>query len=302
MNRGRPAGPRNSIEIKRLKDKLGTKSNASSEIELNGALGRLVGEEGRGVQTILTMVNHTRLDCIIGVVGQLRAGYSQAIHHTRHRAAFGKTLVDQPLMRNVLSDLALESEAATTLMMRLAGAYDRGESEFARIATAIGKYWVCKRAPVFAAETLECLGGAGYVEEAPMARLFRESPLNGVWEGSGNVICLDVLRAVTRDPESVEAVLAELELSKGADVHLDRLISDLHVELADQSDVELRARRIVERAAVALCGSLLVRHAPDYVSDAYISSRFAGDSSRTFGTLVPGTDCDAIIHRSLPRD
>lgn len=297
-----PDGTRNAIEIQRLKDKLGNKSNASSEIELNGALGRLVGEEGRGIQTILTMVNHTRLDCIIGVVGQLRAGYSQAIHHTRHRAAFGKTLVDQPLMRNVLSDLALESEAATTLMMRLAGAYDRGESEFARIATAIGKYWVCKRAPVFAAETLECLGGAGYVEEAPMARLFRESPLNGVWEGSGNVICLDVLRAVTRDPESVEAFLAELEVSKGADVHLDQLISDLHVELADQSNVELRARRIVERAAVALCGSLLVRHAPDYVSDAYISSRFAGDSSRTFGTLVPGTDFDAIIHRSWPQD
>ncbi len=190
-----PDGSRNAIAVQRLKDKLGNRSNASSEIELDGALGRLVGDEGRGIATILTMVNHTRLDCVIGVTGQLRAGLSQALHHTRQRTAFGRPLIEQPLMRNVLADLAVESEAATILMTRLAGGYDRREHAFTRIATAIGKYWVCKRAPMFAAEALECFGGAGYVEEAPMARLFRESPLNGIWEGSGNVICLDVLRA-----------------------------------------------------------------------------------------------------------
>ncbi|MEZ5177828.1 MAG: acyl-CoA dehydrogenase family protein, partial [Acidimicrobiales bacterium] len=249
-----PDGTRNAIEVQRLKDKLGNRSNASSEIELEGALGTLVGDEGRGIPTILTMVNHTRLDCVIGVVGQMRAGLSQAVHHARHRAAFGKLLVDQPLMRNVLADLAVESEAATTLMTRLAGGYDRSEGAFTRIATAVGKYWVCKRAPVFAAEALECLGGAGYVEEAPMARLFRESPLNGIWEGSGNVICLDVLRAAARDPESVAALLDEIALARGADARLDRAVDDLHAELADLDQLELRARRIVERAALALQG------------------------------------------------
>ena len=249
-----PDGSRNAIEVQRLKDKLGNRSNASSEIELDGALARLVGEEGRGIPTILTMVNHTRLDCVIGVVGQMRAGFSQAIHHAQHRSAFGKPLIDQPLMRNVLADLAVESEAATLLMTRLAGGYDRNEAAFTRIATAVGKYWVCKRAPVFAHEALECLGGAGYVEEAPMARLFRESPLNGIWEGSGNVICLDVLRAAARDPESVEALLGEIALAAGADPRLDRAVSDLHAELADPSDLEVRARRIVERAALVLQG------------------------------------------------
>lgn len=303
-----PDGTRNAIEVQRLKDKLGNKSNASSEIELDGALGRLVGDEGRGIHTILTMVNHTRLDCVIGVVGQMRAGYGQAVHHARHRSAFGKPLIDQPLMRHVLADLAVESEAATTLMLRLAGAYDRGgagsdeERAFARIATAIGKYWVCKRAPAFAHEALECLGGAGYVEEAPMARLFRESPLNGIWEGSGNVICLDVLRATARDPESVQALLDELATTRGADARLDRAIDDLHAELADASDLELRARRIVERAALALQGSLLVRHAPLAVADAFCASRLAGDGGRAFGTLPPGTDLERIIDRSWPAD
>jgi putative acyl-CoA dehydrogenase len=296
-----PDGTRNAIEIQRLKDKLGNKSNASSEIELDGALARLVGEEGRGIPTILTMVNHTRLDCVIGVVGQLRAGFSQAIHHAQHRSAFGKPLIDQPLMRNVLADLAIESEAATLLMTRLAGGYDRGEGAFTRIATAIGKYWVCKRAPVFAHEALECLGGAGYVEEAPMARLFRESPLNGIWEGSGNVICLDVLRAAARDPESVEALLAEIGLAAGADPRLDRAVSDLHAELADASDLEVRARRIVERAALALQGSLLVRHAPPAVADAFCATRLGGDGGRAFGTLPPSADLDAILTRAWPR-
>lgn len=297
-----PDGTRNAIEIQRLKDKLGNRSNASSEIELDGALARLVGEEGRGIPTILTMVNHTRLDCVIGVVGQMRAGFSQAIHHAQHRSAFGRPLIDQPLMRNVLADLAVESEAATILMTRLAGGYDRGEGAFTRIATAIGKYWVCKRAPVFAHEALECLGGAGYVEEAPMARLFRESPLNGIWEGSGNVICLDVLRAAARDPESVQALLAEIALASGADPRLDRAVSDLHAELADTTDLEVRARRIVERAALVLQGSLLVRHAPAAVADAFCATRLAGDGGRAFGTLPPSADLGAIIERSWPRD
>ncbi len=295
-----PDGSRNAIAVQRLKDKLGNRSNASSEIELDGALGRLVGEEGRGIPTILAMVNHTRLDCVIGVTGQMRAGLSQAIHHAQHRAAFGKVLVDQPLMRNVLADLAVESEAATTLMTRLAGAYDRGEAAFARIATAIGKYWVCKRVPTFAAEALECLGGAGYVEEAPMARLFRESPLNGIWEGSGNVICLDVLRAAARDPESVEALLAEIALAAGADARLDRAVIDLHAELADPHDLELRARRIVERAALALQASLLVRFAPEAVSDAFCASRLAGDAGRAFGTLPPDTYVTTVLDRAWP--
>ena len=296
-----PDGTRNAIEIERLKDKLGNRSNASSEIELDGALGHLVGEEGRGIPTILAMVNHTRLDCVIGVTGQMRAGFSQAVHHARHRSAFGRPLIDQPLMRNVLADLAVEYEAAVTLMTRLAGGYDRGEGPFTRIATAIGKYWVCKRVPVFAHEALECLGGAGYVEEAPMARLFRESPLNGIWEGSGNVICLDVLRAAARDPESVTALLDEIALARGVDHRLDRAMDDLHAELADPDDVELRARRIVERAALVLQGSLLVRHAPDAVSDAFCATRLGGDGGRAFGTLPPDSALDAILDRAWPR-
>ncbi|MEO9224482.1 MAG: acyl-CoA dehydrogenase family protein, partial [Acidimicrobiales bacterium] len=293
-----PDGSRNAISIERLKDKLGNRSNASSEIELDGALGHLVGDDGRGIATILTMVNHTRLDCVIGVTAQMRAGLSQAIHHCMHRAAFGKQLVDQPLMSNVLADLAVESEAATTTMVRLAGAYDRGEQAFARIATAVAKYWICKWAPMFAGEALECLGGAGYIEESPMPRLFRESPLNGIWEGSGNVICLDVLRAAAREPESVTAFLAEIELAAGGDRRLDQAIADLHAELADGADLEVRARRIVERAALALQGSLLVRHAPSDVADAFCATRLAGDGGRAFGTLPPGTDTRAIVNRA----
>jgi len=295
-----PDGTRNAIAVQRLKDKLGNRSNASSEIELDGALGRLVGEEGRGIPTILTMVNHTRLDCVIGVVGQLRAGVGQAVHHARHRSAFGRRLVDQPLMANVLADLAVESEAATTTMLRLAGAYDRGETAFARIATAVAKYWICKRAPMVAAEALECLGGAGYVEESPMPRLFRESPLNGIWEGSGNVMALDVLRAAAREPDSVGALLAELELARGADARLDRAVADLHAELADTGDLEVRARRIVERAALALQGSLLVRHAPPAVADAFCASRLARDAGLALGTLPPGLDHAGIVARAWP--
>ena len=300
MPRWLPDGTHNAISIMRLKDKLGNRSNASSEIEMAGALGTLVGDEGRGIATILAMVNHTRLDCVNGVVGQMRAGFSQAVHHARHRAAFGRLLIDQPLMQNVLADLAVESEAATTTMVRLAGAYDRGEQAFARIATAVAKYWICKRAPVFAAEALECLGGAGYVEESLMPRLFRESPLNSIWEGSGNVICLDVLRAAAREPESVEALLAEIDLAAGGDARLDRAITDLRAELTDFDNLEVRARRIVERAALALQGSLLVRHAPAPVADAFCATRLAGDGGRAFGTLPPGAGLTAIIDRAWP--
>jgi len=300
MPRRLPDGSRNAIEIQRLKDKLGNRSNASSEIELDGARARLLGEEGRGVQTILTMVNHTRLDCVIGVVGQMRAGLAQAIHHAVHRGAFGRRLVEQPLMVNVLADLAVESEAATVTMARLAGAYDRGETAFARIATAVSKYWICKRAPLFAAEALECLGGAGYIEDGPMPRLFRESPLNGIWEGSGNVMALDVLRAAAREPESVAALLTEIELARGADPRLDRAIDDLHAELADPDGVEVRARRIVERAALALQGSLLVRNAPAAVADAFCASRLARDAGLALGTLPAGVAAAEIVSRAWP--
>ncbi len=298
--RWRNDGTRNEIRLMRIKDKLGNRSNASSEIELDRAVGRLVGEDGRGIATILEMVNHTRLDCMIGVVGQLRAGLSQAFHHTQARAAFGRTLIDQPLMRNVLADLAVESEAATTLMMRIAGAYDRGEEAFRRIATAIGKYWICKRAPIFAAETLECFGGSGYIEEQPMARLFRESPLNGIWEGSGNVICLDVLRAAARNPDAVEALLTEIDLAAGADRRLDRASADLAAAFAENGDAEVQARRIVEHAALCLQGSLLVRHAPAPVADAFCATRLAGDWGHAFGTLPTGIDHGAILTRSWP--
>jgi putative acyl-CoA dehydrogenase len=293
-----PDGTRNAIEIQRLKDKLGNRSNASSEIELDGALGTLVGEDGRGIRTILTMVNHTRLDCVIGVVGQMRGALSQAAHHVSNRRAFGRRLVDQPLMANVIADLAVESEAATATMVRLAGAYDRGETAFARIATAVSKYWICKRAPMVAAEALECLGGGGYVEESPMPRLFRESPLNGIWEGSGNVMCLDVLRAAAKEPESVMALLAELDLAKGADKRLDRAVADLHAELADTTQMEARARRIVERAALALQGSLLVRYSPGPVADAFCASRLGRDGGLALGTLPPGIDIRSIVARA----
>jgi putative acyl-CoA dehydrogenase len=302
-----PDGTRNAIEIERLKDKLGNKSNASSEIELGGATGHLIGAEGAGVQTILQMVNHTRLDCVLGVTGQMRAGFTQAAHHTSGRSAFGHRLIDQPLMRVVLADLALESEAATFTAARLAQAYDRGrgdpsEASFARIATAVAKYWVCKRAPMFAAEALECFGGNGYVEEGPMARLFRESPLNGIWEGSGNVISLDVLRAIAREPESLEALLAEVERARGADVRFDRAVADLQAELVGLAgaDPQPLARRVTERLALALQASLLLRFSTPAVADAFCASRLDPAGSRMFGALPAGLDTTAIIARAWP--
>ena len=298
-----PDGGRNRFHLQRLKDKLGNRSNASSEVEFHAAWARLIGEEGRGVQTILEMVNHTRLDCVIGSAAGLRLGTARAIHHAASRKAFGKLLIDQPLMRNVLADLALESEAATTAMMRLARAYDAEgaeETPFRRLATAVLKYWTCKRLPVHAAEALECLGGNGYVEEWGMARLYREAPLNSIWEGSGNVQCLDALRAVQRNPESLAALFAEIGEARGADHRLDIYVNELHAWLESPEDLEARARRLVERLALALQASLLVRHAPADVADAFCASRLAGDGGRAFGTLPAGTDFGAILKRAFP--
>ena len=252
------------------------------------------------MQTSLEMVNHTRLDCVIGAAAGLRAGTARAIHHAMHRRAFGKLLIDQPLMRNVLADLALESEAATTAMMRLARAYDQEETPFRRLATAVLKYWTCKRAPVHAAEALECLGGNGYVEEWGMARLYREAPLNSIWEGSGNVQCLDVLRAIQKSPESLQALLAEIWEARGGDHRLDIYVNELRTQLARTEDLELRARRLVERLALALQASLLVRHAPPEIADAFCASRLDGDGGRAFGTLPAGADFGAILERAAP--
>ncbi|UJA21065.1 DNA alkylation response protein [Thermoleophilia bacterium SCSIO 60948] len=303
MPRFEPDGTRNRIHLQRLKDKLGNRSNASSEIELRGAYARLVGEEGRGVQTIIEMVNHTRLDCVIGAAAGIRYGTAQAIHHAEHRATFGALLVDQPLMRNVLADLAVESEAATIAAMRLARAYDEAAAgdgdaaEFKRLATAVLKYWTCKRAPGHAAEALECLGGNGYVEESGMPRLLRESPLNGVWEGSGNVQCLDALRAMGRSPASAEALMAEVGAGLGANPALDDAIAALGRELERPEGLEQRARHIVERMALCLQGSLLVRFGDEAVADAFCASRL-GDGGLAYGTLPAATDFGRIIGRA----
>jgi putative acyl-CoA dehydrogenase len=294
-----PDGARNRFHLQRLKDKLGNRSNASSEVEFRAAWARLVGEEGRGVPTILEMVMHTRLDCVIGSSAGMRAATARAIHHARHRRAFGKMLIDQPLMRNVLADLAIESEAATVAMMRLARAYDsEEEAPFRRLATAILKYWICKRAPVHAAEALECLGGNGYVEDWGMARLYRESPLNSIWEGSGNVQCLDVLRAIQKSPESLALLVHEIHEARGADHRLDLYMNELQADLARTEDMEARARRLVERLALALQASLLLRNSPADVADAFCASRLAGDGGRAFGTLPPLTDFGRILERA----
>ena len=299
-----PDGTRNRFHVQRLKDKIGNRSNASSEVEFEGAWARRIGPEGRGVPTIIEMVNHTRLDCTIGAAAGMRHAVAQATHHAQHRSAFGKRLIEQPLMQNVLADLCVESEAATAAMMRLARAYDarseEGEGLFARLATAVIKYWVCKRWPAHAAEALECLGGSGYVEEAPLARLFRESPLNGIWEGSGNVICLDVLRAMTKGPEVVEAFFAEIDRAHGADPRLDQFVLTLRDDLRDHEAVEARARDLVERMALALQGSLLVRDGDPAVAEAFCASRLAGQHRLAFGTLPPGFHFTRIIERARP--
>jgi putative acyl-CoA dehydrogenase len=305
LPRWRPDGTRNSIHLQRLKDKLGNRSNASSEVEFEGSWARMVGEEGRGIPTIIEMVNHTRLDCVIGSSAWTRQAVAQALHHCAHRSAFGKRLVEQPLMQNVLADLAVESEAATVTMMRLARAYDEGPHDerqnlFKRLATAVVKYWICKRCPVAVGEALECLGGNGYVEESMLPRLYREAPLSSIWEGSGNVMCLDVLRAIGRSPESLAIFFEEIALARGADRRLDAFVECLRVELADFDAVEIRARGLVERMALALQASLLVRHANAAVADAFSASRLGGEHGLAFGTLPRGVDFHRIIDRARP--
>ncbi|MFE5915477.1 acyl-CoA dehydrogenase family protein, partial [Streptomyces wedmorensis] len=280
-------GTRNVFRIQRLKDKLGNRSNASAEVEFDGTWARRVGEEGRGVRTIIGMVAATRLDCVLGSAGLMRQAVAQAVHHCTYREAFGGKLVDKPLMRNVLADLALESEAATTLALRLAAACDDGgeqERALLRIAVPAAKYWVTKRCPPVAVEAAECLGGNGYVEESGMPRLVRESPLNSVWEGAGNVQALDVLRALQREPGALDAYLREVGQARGADHRLDAAIKNLLTELADLEGVEGRARRLAERLALVLQGSLLVRFAPPQVADAFCAGRLGGDAGAAFGT------------------
>jgi putative acyl-CoA dehydrogenase len=265
-----------------------------------------VGEEGRGVPTIIDMVNHTRLDCVLGSTGLIRAAVAQATHHTAHRAAFGKLLTDQPLMQNVLADLCVESEAATLTAMRLSRAYDEAEGDegqalFRRLGTAVSKYWICKSAVWIVGEALECFGGNGYVEESGMPRIFREAPLNSIWEGSGNVNCLDVLRAMARTPGTFDAFLAEVSIAAGAEPRLDAYLAELKDDLSDLSDIEYRARRVVERMAIALQASILVRHGDPAVADAFCATRLAGRGGRALGTLPPGVDCTHIIERHRPR-
>ncbi len=299
-----PEGVRNNFFVQRLKNKMGNKSNASSEVEFDNAIGWLVGEEGRGVPTIIEMVNHTRLDCVISSVGLMRQSLVQALHHATHRSAFGKKLFDQPLMMNVLADLSIESEASTILMMRLACAYDKrgdkAEDAFRRIATAVSKYWVCKRNPPFVYEALECHGGNGYVEESPMPRLFRESALNSIWEGSGNVMCLDVLRAMKHEPESLDALIAEIEIGTSESPIIKRFVAKVKDELLASADAksEGNARILVEHLALTLQGSLMVRFAPQAMADAFCATRLSGEWGHAFGTLPESIKTGEIIERA----
>ena len=300
-------GSRNPIRIQRLKDKLGNHSNASSEIEYENAVAYRLGDEGRGVRTIIEMVNVTRLDCVIGSATIMTQGVQRAAHHVTHRAAFGKSLIDQPLMRNVIADLEIEAEASLTVALWLAGLTDKahaGDERAAvlrRIGLAVSKYYVCKRGPSHAVEALECFGGNGYAEDSRMPRLFRESPLLSIWEGSGNVAALDTLRAIARQPESLEVLFDELDAAAGADAHFDSYVAELKNEFADTGDLEYRARTVVERLALALQGSLLVRFGHPAVADGFTGSRLTGVAGNAFGTLGRGIDTAAIIERATPK-
>lgn len=306
MPRWSPEGRVNAFHIQRLKDKLGNRSNASSEVEFDGAWALMVGEEGRGVPTIIEMVNGTRLDCVIGSAALMRQALSQAAWHVSHRAAFGSKLIDKPLMRNVIADLEIEAEAATMMMVRLAGAFDRAgadpaEAAMKRIALPVAKYWVTKRTSEVVREALECLGGNGFVEESIMPRLYRESPLNAIWEGSGNVIALDVLRAAARSPDSLEMFLAEIDLASGLDEQLDMTINIARRAQTEATDLEFEARRVVEAMAVAWAGSLLARHEEPAVFEAFASSRLGEKHGSLYGTLQPGIEVDSLLERAVPR-
>ena len=299
-----PDGSRNGIRVLRLKDKLGNRSNASSEVEFCDALGWLVGKAGRGIPTILEMGSHTRLDCVVGTAGIMRAALTHALHHARGRAAFGRKLAEQPLMQNVLADLALESEAATAFALRLARCFDQlddpAQALLARILTPAGKYWLCKRGPAFGAEAMEVMGGNGYVEDGPLARLYREFPVNSIWEGSGNVMCLDLLRAFGKTPAAREALFAELALAGSANAAFNAFGARLLADLDGPQMDEYGARRLAERIVVAVQGALLLRHAPAFVGDAFVASRIAQDVGGAFGRLPAGVDCAAILRRALP--
>jgi putative acyl-CoA dehydrogenase len=304
LPRWTPDGALNAIRIQRLKDKLGNKSNASSEVEFDGAWALLVGEEGRGIPNIIEMGNYTRLDCAIGSAGLMRQAVAQAIHHASHRTVFQRKLADQTLMTRVLADLALEAEAAMLLALRLARAYDRqadaAETAFRRLVTPAAKYWICKRGPTLAAEAMEVLGGNGYVEESIMPRLYREAPVNSIWEGSGNIMCLDVLRALGRNAESGEALRNELAASRGGDARLDRFAATLDGDLAKSAGDEGNARRLVEAMVLALQAALLLRGAPSGIAEAFCASRLGGDWGHAFGTLPDGDGLVPIVERAAP--
>lgn len=296
-------GTRNGIHIQRLKDKCGNRSNASSEIEYHGAWARRIGAEGRGIATLIEMAHLTRFDIVVASAGMMRGALNQALHHCAHRSAFGRRLTEQPLMQNVLADLALETEAATLLALRLARALDRSahdaqERLLARILTPVAKYWLAKRNPAFMFEAMECLGGNGYVEEAPLARFYREAPVNSIWEGSGNVACLDVLRSMQKQPDSVAALLAEIRAGASGDRHLSLFVGAIEKQLAESDRIEQRARRIVEMAALALQAGLMAQHAAPAAADAFARSRVDGDWGHAFGTLPRGARCEEIIARS----
>ncbi len=299
-----PSGVRNHLDVVRLKDKLGNRSNASSELEFHGTWAQRLGDEGRGVRTIIEMVAATRLDCVLGSAALMRHALAEASWHVAHRSAFGGLLADKPLMQNVVADLAVESEAATAVAMRLASAVDRRddphEAALRRIALPLAKFWVCKRTPMMVAEALECLGGNGYVEESGMPLLFRESPLNSIWEGSGNVNALDVLRALGREPEVLDAWLTEVGLARGEDPRLDRAVEGVLAMLADTTTLEVSARRLAGQMAACLQASLLVRFAPPAVSDAFCATRLGGDYNGTLGTLPIGTDLRSLVDRTTP--
>jgi len=298
MPRWTPEGERNALRINRLKDKLGNKSNASSEVEFDGAYAELVGEEGRGIAIMIEMAGYTRLDCCVGSSSLMRQAVAQALHHARHRTAFQKKLIDQPLMTNVLADLALECEAATVLSMRLARAYDESDEAaqaMRRVVTPAGKFWICKRAPVVTLEAMEVIGGSGYIEESIMPRLYREAPVNSIWEGSGNVMCLDVLRAIARTPNFGDVLRAELD---GDDARLKAFAKRLIDRLAaPERNDETQARALTRDLVLGLQGALLIKHAPAAVADAFCASRLAGEGG-AFGTLPPGIDLRAITERA----
>ncbi|MBK1873157.1 isovaleryl-CoA dehydrogenase [Marinobacter sp. 1-3A] len=304
MPRWRPDGTKNPWQIQRLKNKMGNVANASSEVELRGALAWMIGEEGRGVPTIIEMVAMTRFDCMIGSSAGMRQAVAQATHHCRHRSAFGNRLIDQPLMQNVLADLALENEAALAYTLRIARALDSQDQEherlLARLATPVGKYWICKRTPNHAYEAMECIGGSGVMEDCIMPRLFRESPVNAIWEGSGNVQCLDTLRAIQKEPETLDAFFLEAAKAKGADRRFDQFLAQLQNDFADISDFQYRARNLVDRLALVMQASLLLRNGDKSVADAFCASRLQSNGGMNYGNLPSGIDAAAIIKRATP--